>query len=84
MRAKKGIKFSKTTLKKDILKEAKVLKLPEASVKLYAEAVSEKVSAWAMKRGAVTQNDINRETAKEIKKYSKDLAFIYENRGKII
>ena len=77
-------KFSKDSLEKDILKEAKIIKLPSGEAKGFSGKVAEKVAKWAEKRGEITENDINLKVADELKKYSKDLAFIYKNRGKII
>lgn len=79
-----ALKLSKSIITKDILKEAKVLKISNETAEKYVKIVSEKVTNWAEKRATVTKSDINRQIAKEIKKYNKDLAFIYENRGKII
>ncbi len=84
IKPKAEIKFSKLTLKKELLKEAKVLNVSEDVAKDYVEIVTEKVASWVKKRSKVTQADVDAIIAKEIKKYNKDLAFIYENRGKII
>lgn len=78
------LKLSNSAIAKDILKEAKVLKISNETAEKYVKIVSEKVTTWAKKRATVTRLDINRQIAKEIKKYNKDLAFIYENKGKII
>ena len=83
-RKPQAVKFSEKTLLKDILKEAKVLKISNETAGKYAKIVSGRVASWVDKRATVTQPDINRQVAKEIKKYNKDLAFIYENKGKII
>jgi len=78
------LKLSESVIAKDILKEARVLKISNETAEKYVKIVSEKVTRWAEKRATVTRLDINRQIAKEIKKYNKDLAFIYEYRGKII
>ena len=83
-RKPQAVKFSEKALLKDILKEAKVLKISDETAGKYAKIVSGRVAGWASKRATVTQPDINSQVAKEIKKYNKDLAFIYENKGKII
>ena len=53
-----------------------------------AEVVAEKVAGqvvrWAGRRSAVTQADLNRQIAKEMQKYSPDLAYVFQNRDKII
>lgn len=78
------MKFSKTYVVKDIMLEAKVLGISAGSAKVFAEKVAEKVAKWAERRESVTEDDINTQIAKEINRYSKDLAFVYRNRGKII
>ncbi|MBQ3352591.1 hypothetical protein IJG91_02980 [Candidatus Saccharibacteria bacterium] len=83
-RKPQAVKFSEEALKRDILKEAKVLKISNETAGKYAKIVSGRVAAWVSKRATVTQPDIDVQVAKEIKKYNKDLAFIYENKGKII
>ena len=71
-------------LEKDILKEARTIKMPAGEAKGFSKKVAEKVAKWAEKRGAVTTSDINTKMADEVKKYSDDLAFVYRNKGKII
>lgn len=71
-------------LKKEILREAKVVKLPMGTAEVVAEKIAEQTLAWAKKRPAVTTEDLNRQIAKNAKKYSEDLAYVYQNRGKII
>ena len=72
------------SLEKDILKEARTIKMPVGEAKGFSKKVAEKVAKWAEKRSAVTTSDINMKIADELKKYSGDLAFIYRNKGKII
>lgn len=78
------MKFSKAYVVKDIMLEAKVLGISAGAAKVFAEKVAEKVAKWAERRESVTEDDINTQIAKEINRYSKDLAFVYKNRGKII
>lgn len=76
--------FSIEDLKKDILHEAKLLKISETVAQMIAGRVAEKVEKWIEKRAAVTNDDLNRQLAKELQKYNADLAYVYQNRGKII
>lgn len=76
--------FSVEGLKKDILGEAKKLKVPETVAQTMADRTIEKVGKWIEKRAAVTSDDLNRQIAKELQKYNADLAYVYQNRGKII
>ena len=76
--------FTKELVVKDLLKQARALNISEAVVEEYAGKVGEKVEKWVRARGGVTEDDVNSIIAREIKKYNRDIAFIYENRGKII
>lgn len=80
----KKLSFSKAVVLRDIMFEAKALGISVGAAKAFAEKVAAKVAAWAEKRESVTEDDINMQVAKEISKYSKDLSFVYKNRGKII
>lgn len=75
---------TKELVAKDILKQARALNISEAAVKEYADKVGNRVEKWVVARGKVTEADINSIIAKEVGKYNRDIAFIYENRGKII
>lgn len=77
-------KFSKKRLVKDILREGRVLGLHEGATRIIAEKVAEKVEKWTKKRATVTELDISRVATKELIKYNPDLAYVYENRDKII
>ena len=79
-----AVSFLEGNLAEEIMREAKVLKIPAKSAESYAKKVAAKVAKWAERREKVTKDDINRVVAKEIAKYSKDLSFVYQNRGKII
>ena len=76
--------FSREKLVQEILREAKVLNIAPGAAEEYAKKVAEKTEKWVEKRGGVTESDISRVVAKEMEKYSRDLSFVYQNRGKII
>ena len=78
------VTFDVETLRKDILTEAKVLNLPSNTIRPIADKVAAQVAVWMAKRPAVTVDDLNRRIAMEIAKYNADLAYVYQNRGKII
>lgn len=80
----KTVSLSKTLIVKDIMLEAKIVGIKPGAAEKFAEKVAVKVTKWAERRASVTESDINSAIAKEINKYSRDLAFIYKNRGKII
>mgnify|MGYP001079007234 CR=1 FL=1 len=84
VRSVKAKAFSIEDLRKDILHEAKLLKISETVAETIADRAIGKVGKWAEKRAAVTSDDLNRQIAKELEKYNADLAYVYQNRGKII
>lgn len=77
-------KFSRRALENEIIEEGRSLYISEEATAPFAKKVATEVATWVKKRGKVTESDVNIKVAKSIKKYSKDLAFIYENRDKII
>lgn len=72
------------TLKQEILQEARVVRLPMGTAEVIAEKIAEQVINWTKRRSAVTQADLNRQIARESAKYSQDLAYVFQNRDKII
>lgn len=85
-RAKKkaGVEFRIEDLKEDILREARLLKIDNAMAEMIAENVVQKTVKWVEKRVTFTQNDLYKHVATIIQQYSDDLAYVYQNRGKII
>ncbi len=76
--------FDEQELKNDIIREAKALGVPVGTAEVIAEKVAKLVAKWVNQRVTVTVDDINRRVALEIAKYQTDLAYVYQNRGKII
>ncbi len=76
--------FDRAKLKADLMKEAKVLGIAESTAETIVKQVVDKVAVWTEKRAAITIDDLNRQIAKEVKKFNADLAYVYQNRGKII
>lgn len=76
--------FSAESLKKEILKETRLLKISDTVAETIAERVTAQVEKWISRRTAVTVDDLNQQIAKELEKYDADLSYVYRNRGKII
>lgn len=76
--------FDEETLKAEILAEAVKLRVAETVAKTIADKVAKSVAIWVAKRAAVTLDDVNRRVGMEMAKYNADLAYVYQNRGKII
>lgn len=78
------VTFSEEKLRAEIVAEAKILKIPESTAEIIAAKTAVEVAKWVTKRAAVTIDDVNRRVALEIVKYNSDLAYVYQNRDKII
>lgn len=78
------MKFSRSALEKDITRNAKSLRIPAGSAEVFAKKTADHVAKWLQGRSTVTQADLDRITAQKLSEYSKDLAFFYQNNGKII
>lgn len=76
--------FSQEELKLAIMCEARALSFSLPIAEVIADSTANSVAQWVMKRPAITEDDLNRRVAKEIAKYNDDLAYVYQNRGKII
>lgn len=72
------------TLAKQVACDAKGVGVPAGATKAMADQIAERVVSWAKKRNTITEADLYRRLAKESKKYSPDLAYVYENHDKII
>ncbi len=76
--------FTPEAIRQELRQEAQALGLPENITDLVIERVIAKVAQWLDGRPAVTEADLNRKLALELQKYNADLAYVYQNRDKII
>lgn len=83
-KTKEPVVFDQTELTKELKREARAVGLSENTAKVVSERATEKVAKWVSDKEIITQDDLHRRIAKEVKQYSQDLAYVYENRGKII
>lgn len=83
-KAAKKLVFDEEELRKELLQSARAVGVVGAAAELIAARVTESVAARVERRTVVTVNDLNKFIADEAKKYNKDLAYVYRNRGKII
>lgn len=80
----KGFAFEEKALREDLARAVRAVGVTGAAAELIVENITEKVTARVKKRAALTVDDLNRYIADEAKKYNRDLAYVYKNRGKII
>ncbi|MBQ6486685.1 hypothetical protein IJI76_03145 [Candidatus Saccharibacteria bacterium] len=77
-------KLSKKKIHEDIKREAKVLGIHPGTAEIIADKVTEKIMNWSKKRSMITEDDLNERLVKELEKYNKDLAYLFESKGKVI
>lgn len=82
--ATKILAFDKTVLVKDLLSEAKRLGIPAGAAEKLVVKVADSTEKWAKTRTGLTRTDLEKRVVAELTKYNDDLAFVYQNRGKII
>lgn len=78
------VKFSNERVRKDIMQSARGLEIAEGAAEDIANRATREVEKWAKRRTMITRADLDSQIAQKVKKYNKDLAYVYQNRGKII
>ena len=78
----RGVRFLKKRLVEEILVEAKVLNRHMGAARIVAENVEDEVANEITE--AKTEDELMKVASVKLKKYDRDLAYIYKNRDKII
>ena len=76
--------FLPEQLVNELKNQGQSLGLPERSVESITAKVLHAIVIWLEGRELITSADLERIVGRELEKYSPDLAFVYNNRGKII
>ncbi|MBO7132105.1 hypothetical protein J6V85_02485 [Candidatus Saccharibacteria bacterium] len=76
--------FDEKQIKKTLKIDAKAIDIPSGSADIFIEKTLESVKKQLKNKTIITNKDLERIIAKELKKYNTDLAYIYKNRDKII
>ena len=84
MRKKITYEYSSAELKKNILLNAKSLRIPEAWAKQIADRVVKNIDKWIADKELITEDDLRKQIVKELKVLEPNLAFAYRNHDKII
>lgn len=71
-------------LRKELKFHARGLDIPDGAAEIFIDRTIASLKKTFAKKSIITENDLIRETTKELKKYSADLAYVYKNYGKII
>ena len=77
-------KFSLLKLRRDIMREGRVLNRHTGAMEIGADKVCKEIEKWAKGREEITQKDLDKATAARIRKYDADVAYLYRMRGKWI
>ena len=78
------IEIDRTKLKKELLIDAKALGIPSGSAEIFVDRSINSAIKSLQPRKIITENDLKRAVTKELKKYHRDLAYVYEIRDKIV
>lgn len=84
MKKSRDVVFDRNELYEMLLRDAKAVGIPKGAAEVIAKSVVGKVTNWVETKPVITQDDLYRKIAKEAEKYNQDLAYVYQNRGKII
>lgn len=84
MKKSQNVVFDREALRKELLQNAKAVGIPRGAAENIVEPITNNVTKWIEKRSIATQDDLYRKIAQETEKYNQDLAYVYQNRGKII
>ncbi|MBR5027008.1 hypothetical protein IKX64_00195 [Candidatus Saccharibacteria bacterium] len=76
--------FNEKALKRDLLINAKALGIPSGAARTFVDKIVKNVSKTLKNKKIITESDLNRAVLKELNIYNADLAYVYENRDKII
>lgn len=76
--------FDETEIIKDLKIDARAVGIPEGAAESFIERTMKDAKKSLKNRSVITEKDLNRVILKELKKYNADLAYVYENRDKII
>ncbi|MDO4741815.1 MAG: hypothetical protein Q4A79_00350 [Candidatus Saccharibacteria bacterium] len=77
-------KTTEKTLKKSLKLHARALGLPDGASELFIEHTITNVKKSLKTKKVITESDLNRLVARELKKFNADLAYVYQNCDKII
>ncbi len=71
-------------IKKELRIHSKALGIPPGAAYSFIDAVINSTKKALKNKSTITQAEIEKTIKKELKKYNPDLAYVYQNRDKII
>ena len=78
------MEYNEKALKKLLKTDAKALGIPSGAADIFIERTLKSVEKSLKEKELITESDLTRLVVRELKKYHADLAYVYQNRGKII
>lgn len=72
------------TIIKDLKIDARAVGIPEGAAEIFIARTVKDATKSLKRHSIITEKDLTRAIVKELKKYHADLAYVYENRDKII
>lgn len=76
--------FNRKEITKILKADARALAIPSGAAEIFIEKTLDAVEKSFKSKKIITEKDLDRLILRELKKYHKDLAYVYENRDKII
>ena len=76
--------FNEKKLIKELKIDARALGIPSGAAEIFINETLKSVKKSLKSKNIITEYDLKRLVTKELKKYHADLAYVYENRDKII
>ena len=76
--------FNEKKLAKNLRIDARALNIPIGAAEIFIEKTISAVKKQLRPKTIITDKDLTKIVAKELKKYNADLAYVYKNRDKII
>ncbi len=76
--------FSAKKVRAELLVNARALDIPSGAAKDFADMITKNVEKSLKNKKIITDDDLKRALLKQLNIYNADLAYVYENRDKII
>ena len=76
--------FDAKKIEKELRIDAKAVSIPSGAAEVFIKKTLESVKKQLKNKTIITNKDLERIITTELKKYNADLAYIYQNRDKII
>lgn len=76
--------YNEAEIRRVLKIDAKAIGIPSGAAEVFIERTLKAAKQTLKHKKIITENDLERAIAKELKKYNADFAYVYENRDKII